>query len=653
MPTQKPETYTLGGVDSRSNPCNFPPERSLRCLNWAPQQSGALRLRSGYTVPMPATNDTIGATTIHSLIYYELFSAAAVGPQYLLYGKGSNILQFNIDSGASQKIGAMPSTNPWGHFRATNRIHIGDGVATVAYGYSFGFQNWDGTTLRQTGIPTLATPGTLSVTLATPSTAGSFAPTTLGGYQFYGAWYDPITQHMGNCTTIGSPANVTNTDSLIILTGFGIPPNPEWVTAVGMTNDGGQIPYWLMDANGNHIVIGNTATVGTISIGNQDVLSELPFRNIVPGPFDKFARVQTRIFANLSGSPYIYYSNDVSDVQNANYVGNPEESWPLDQAEAFPTGELPTSIHAYRFEGWFFSRNNLAIWSTLLQQQGANPWRGPWPGGCAGQRAFVETPYGPYWVSWDLQLCTFMDDGVISVSEEYELALLGKIAQDNISETEVGYLLDPSNRIDQIMIRGWDKNGDPVIVLHDFLLKDARSPFGCGYEYLYTGITPNVFTGAGYTPRQNAIDSNGKNRLWVGNIEGSIAQLEDGSNSDNGATYAADHITIVGVGSGRPSMAEIEWQGDDELVVSYSQDYSQTLAGFKATNPDLIPGETSRYGAKMDGQEARWLYCRVQLTAHPDDGDFLPTDPPNVPMPTYGCINEVTLKIGKQRPEGR
>ena len=72
------------------------------------------------------------------------------------------------------------------------------------------------------------------------------------------------------------------------------------------------------------------------------------------------------------------------------YVGQPVESWPPNQAEPLPTGEQPTAIHSYRLEGWFFSRNNLCIWSQFLLQQGVNPWRGPWPGGCVAQRAFVR-----------------------------------------------------------------------------------------------------------------------------------------------------------------------------------------------------------------------------------------------------------------------
>lgn len=643
MGSRKAETFSLGAVDSRSNPANYPPDRSLRCINWAPQESGRLQLRLGYTAPMQATNDTVGATTIHSIIYYEQFAAAAIGPQYVMYGKGTNIFTLNFSNNTSTKIGTMPSGNPWGHYRAANRIFIATGDAIPG-----GMQSWDGTTLRPVGIATLTTPGTVGVAA---NTQGSIAPTSLAGYTLFAAWYNPNTGHMGNRATMGTAVTVGATQSCFVLTGFGAPPNSEWVTAVGRTNDGGLVPYWCVDANGNHIVLSNTSIRGTILLDSVDYLSELPINNYVPGPFDKFTSVGTRVFANLSGSPEIYYFNDYSDIQNADYVGNPFESSPPNQATPFPTGECPTALHTYRTEGWFFSRTSLAIFSTLLLNQGANPWRGPWPGGCAGQRAFVETPYGPYWVTWDKQLVTFMEDGVIPVCEEYQASELSRIANQYIPQTEVAYLRDPDSMIDQIVIRGLDTNGNPVVVIHDFFLKDERSPFGCGYRYTYSGATLFSFAGAGYTPRQNVYDTNGKMRLWAGCKEGFIAQLEDGS-SDNGENYTADMVKIIGSGPNRPVLVGLEIQGDQNVIVSWAPNYSGTLGGFSTVAPTLLQGDTSRWEYPLTG-ESRWFYVRLQLTSHPKDGSLSTTDPPFLPLPTYGSVNEAVLKFGRERPEGR
>lgn len=817
MPVTKLEDFSFGGVDSRSNPANYPVDRALRCLNFAPQEDGDIRLRSGYSVPLNASNDTIGATSIHTLIYYEQFSASFVGPQYVLYGKGSAIIDSPIAGGGTE-IGAFTTTNPWGHFRSNNRLFISDG--TTQY-------NWDGTTLRVSGIPPAASLQTsvsayagsavdaggahawsnptnaqgppdgnfascslptgfgiltnplvltqygFSVPTATPiygcqvvlvlkcsdgglppsgamnmsvllteggvtignvkqfrvnanqtavsvalgsmtdgwganltativsastfgvqvtgngassgsstwfvdsvqiiltytlgaavqvsvqtSAQGSVATTALTGYQFYMAMYDPVTQHMGNRVAIGFPVTVpTNASSAFVITGLPTPTNPEWVLALGITNDGGTIPYWCIDFQGNPITVPNGNATAVLLTNLSQPLDELPVLNDPPQPMDKFARVGNRIWGHLSGNPFLQYSNDEADVSNANYVGRPEESWPGDQQVPLPTGEMPTAIHGRNLEGWFFSLNNLCIFSPFLLLQGAYPWRGPWPGGCVGQRAFVDTPYGPFWLSNDKQLCTFIEDGVLSVSEEYEASLLAKLAHATLGQVELSYVSDPTQLVEKIVIKGLDGNGNVVYVSHDLRIKDQRSPFGQGYASTFTGLNITTFAGAGFTPRQPVRDTAGKFRLWAGSSTGFIAQLEDGSTSDNGANYTGDYIGLIGLGPNRPIVAEAEWQGDGNVTVSWTQFYNSTAVSTftpAITEPMSAMSEknSTRYKAKI-GVEGRWLFVRFQLTSHPADGNFALTDPPNLPIPTYGVINEITLSKGRDRPEGR
>lgn len=841
MPTAKHESFSFGGVDSRSNPANYPVDRALRCLNFTPTLSGQLRLRTGFTAQL--TNDTVGGTnsTIHSAVYYELFSASYLGPQYVLYGKNAQTYTYNLSTQLPFPIGPMGSSNPWGHFRAENRIFMATGSAqpntnATASWESGDAVSWDGNLQRPMGLPaanqlitfaqgyagTAATasftgsttawvsignatgspdsafatvsmpqppgfggvsysnyllltnfgfsiPTTAQITgmaitvtgfdtrstgrgapvslllgsvwnagnqispsatfislpvgvsgpatigngttsfganltpammngtsfgvalqgyrsqqvtnadqlnvdacqitvyyntisgesvAVTSSTQGSCAPTLLTGYQLFIAVYNPVTQHMGNRAAIGNPVTVGATASALVVSGLGALSifSPEWVYALGLTVDGGEIPYWLVDSQGNNIVLSNAATMGTIYSNNINLTQELPLRNSPPPKLDKFARVGTRIFAGLSGNPFLYYSNDAADVSNANYVGIPEESWPADQAQPLPTGELPTSIHAYRLEGWFFSRTNLAIWSQFLQQQGANPWRGPWPGGCPSQRGFIETPHGPFWISTEKQLCTFMEDGVVSVSDEYELALLGVLNTATMNTVELGYLLDQTQLVDQIVIKGLDVNGNPVVVIHDFLLEEERSPLGQGYQVSYVGLNPQTFVGAGFTPRQNVYDTNGRQRLWAGAAQGYFAQLEDGL-SDNGATYSADYIGLVSLGPNRPSLVELEYQGDPNIQWSYLPDYSLALGDFISVTQDVIPEQNistqTRFGVKFADEECRWCYLRAQLTSHPADGSFALTVPPFLPIPTYGVINLTVVKTGRDRPEAR
>lgn len=816
MPTVKDETFSFGGVDSRSNPTNYPTSRALRSINWSPLSSGALRLREGYTVPSGGTEDSV---PIHSAVYYEQFAATYLGAQYVLYGKSTQIRQVALSTGLDSLIGTFTSSNPWGHFRSNNRIFVADGISNY---------NWDGTTLRVTGIPPptiiVSTPpsayassctsgpfffhpinewvnpsnaegppdniyttatstsdgvsttdlyfkgfgfaipdgsvitgmrismrghvlqggspapnsvlaelfttqgyfgvmyfsdsaidstvsiggptasdvamgitpavandpnfgftfvGIKNISLltqadwsidsgeltiwytaitgalvsVTSSSLGSIAPNQLSGYQLYAAIYNPITQHMGNRAPIGERQTVSNTLSAFLLTGL-VPLSTldaEWQYALGMTNDGGEVPYWFIDPQGNNIVLGNDATMGTVYLGSVNPLQELPALNDVPLPMDKFARVGTRIFGAKAGDAFLKYSNDEADVSNADYVGKPEESWPPNQQEPLPDGGLPTSIHSYRLEGWFFSRENLCIWSQFMLQQGANPWRGPWPGGCAGQRAFIETPYGPYWISPQKQLCTFMEDGVISVSDEYEASLLAKISDSNIGVTELAYLRDQQKLIDEIVIKGLDSDGNPVIIIHDFQLKEARSPHGQGYQYAYVNTSPNTFVGSGYTPRQNVYDTTGRMRLWAGCEGGRFAQLEDGI-SDNGTTFRGDRIGMIGLGTTRRSLVELEYQGDPNLEISYLPDYSLTKDDFISVQQDPIGDDVqtqTRFGAKLGEEECRWVYVRLQLESQLTDASYAISDPPFLPMPSYGLVNEATLKLGKERPEGR
>ena len=81
-----------------------------------------------------------------------------------------------------------------------------------------------------------------TVVSVTASSGGSFTPTVLGGYQLYAAIYDPVTQHMGNREPIGGANTISDTLSALIISSLPElePINPEWVWAIGMTQDGGQ-----------------------------------------------------------------------------------------------------------------------------------------------------------------------------------------------------------------------------------------------------------------------------------------------------------------------------------------------------------------------------------------------------------------------------
>jgi hypothetical protein len=112
----------------------------------------------------------------------------------------------------------------------------------------------------------------------------------------------------------------------------------------------------------------------------------------------------------------------------------------------------------------------------------------------------------------------------------------------------------------------------------------------------------------------------------------------------------------VGLGKARRSIEELEYQGDPQLSISYLPDYSLGLGDFIPVTQDPIGDNVetqSRFGAKLGGEETRWVYLRMQLNSHPADGSYALTNPPFLPLPTYGCVNESVLKLGAERKEAR
>jgi hypothetical protein len=95
----------------------------------------------------------------------------------------------------------------------------------------------------------------------------------------------------------------------------------------------------------------------------------------------------------------------------------------------------------------------------------------------------------------------------------------------------------------------------------------------------------------------------------------------------------------------------VQWQGDSKVQFSYALKTNKGLSDYISTPTLAVDSglnEDNFWRARIN-RECRYLYGRFQLTAHPADGDFTVTDPPNVPMPTYGVINLVSPNFGASR----
>jgi len=158
MPLNPIEVFSWGGLDSRSNPLNFPPGRSLRCRNWVVRDSGILELRNGFsTVTVTGSSS---AAAYHTIIPYTQFDNSGNETSYALLGQGTQLRALNIVTGVvtvpSIRGAALASTASFASYLGNGKIHFGNGTD----------QKWfDGTTVRDNGLRSLTAAEVANVVL--------------------------------------------------------------------------------------------------------------------------------------------------------------------------------------------------------------------------------------------------------------------------------------------------------------------------------------------------------------------------------------------------------------------------------------------------------------------------------------------------------
>jgi hypothetical protein len=208
MPLTPLEQVEFGGVDTRSNPLNMPPNRWLRCLNWVPRIGGWLELRWGYATVLPTA--FTNSVAIHTLIPYTLFT----GTRYLIRWQGNVPYQITINTGAvvtpTYQTGAnWVNSGQISYYSYNNRIYAGNGTEPSKY--------FDGTTWRLSGLGALtslqATGVGVSLGLAqvsdsvaaavtvTVAAGGTIPISALSGYSVYMAIFDTATNELSPATT--------------------------------------------------------------------------------------------------------------------------------------------------------------------------------------------------------------------------------------------------------------------------------------------------------------------------------------------------------------------------------------------------------------------------------------------------------------------
>jgi hypothetical protein len=643
----------------------MPTNRLLRCLNWVPKQAGLMELRWGYQAVSTAT---FSAGQYSGLIPFRQWN----GSKFVLTFQGTTWSVYNLGNGSLTTF--TPASTP-----PTFR---GAPMQSSARGNSYVFNNllyygngtdqkcFDGANWRDNGIRSPSPSEIGNVSYTTTADGSGLPIAVVGGYQFYMAYKNNATGHVGNRAAIGPRLN--NTASAVDVGFSGLPTTSldgEWQVVLGRTGDGAQVPYVCTNADASQVLVPQGQSAFTLSAGQVGIDGnfELPTRNgIIPSAQTMFAVVGDYVYSCDPGSPTVRLSGSALDSNAGRFMGRPEQSWAANDIETFPTAEAVTGLFEVNLEAFVGTLTDCAILSDMA---GVRTWRGPWPVGIAGPRAGTKTHHGFFWLSGDKQLCTFIDGLPVAVSEEYEAAELAQLSDGAILSTvELRYFRSPAINKDELRIEGTRADGTPYTIIHDFKLMDNRSPQGQGYSSQFAGAlsAPTSTTAAILLPPfASAVvrDANSKIQIFAGAQSGQLYQLYSGPD-DAGNQFTADAIALINTGQDRPSVPWIDWYGDQNVDLQIGRVLATTLAAptpqqqnfedlTPSNNQEVPPGYEYdfRFRAKLAASELHHTYFRFLLTSHSADGSLSYNSPVHVPLENYGRIYALIPSLADTREQ--
>jgi hypothetical protein len=222
-----------------------------------------------------------------------------------------------------------------------------------------------------------------------------------------------------------------------------------------------------------------------------------------------------------------------------------------------------------------------------------------------------------------------------SISDEYEKALLARIGDAYASEHGSFYYRHAEDQKDQLLIKAKDSDGVPFTVIHDFLLRDERSPYGQGYDFIYGDALARLH--ARSDPRQDD-----HVRLWAGASNGQTLPDVRRHHRQRRREFDGDWITLAYLGPNRQGVSRIEWFGDGTVKWYISKDLTRTLADINdftdlSANGKVsaVPGDESGIGFSVPLPEPElvraYLWMRLvrippmlQLRDRPEHSATLP-----------------------------
>jgi len=485
----KPIQLPIKGIDLSGNPTEREPGTAsiAQDVRIMPGKDGGwLRLKGGRLARINATS----GTQAYHMIASKSASPGDPGPNDALmlasYSAGSvlKMVRIKLDNLTLDETG--PETidtgndddnNFYAHATLPNSIVFDNGKGVTKGGAPSLTQWMASTTVRYFGLDVLETGAGLSVSF---SSGGSNINQVFTAVKIYVGVHNTVTQHYSNAiyageiTTTGGTGYITvsGLDNLLFAT-HGATETAEQKFVFYATIDGLRVPYLIFNADLDGpltTAVSNTSMVLDVSSGTVngwvlDTTKEMPTRNYAPRRMKSLCYANGRLYGILSpgavlnaGGDYQVLPSDLpcatwseaeGSTRTVDFLGDPLESWPLNNLSAVPSGENP--IHCFpapnNMEVIYFTPTHTLIlreqvdgvheWDTISNEHGLDVE--------SGYRSVVNTRHGVMWVTQRRQFAMYTNEGEFKiVSAAYDAALL-------VTEevTCAAYVYDPINLVDR------------------------------------------------------------------------------------------------------------------------------------------------------------------------------------------------------------
>jgi hypothetical protein len=499
------EQIEFRGVFTAGNPIQRPRNSAQVCEDFRVMPGNYLRLRSGRAAQYKFA---AGDTVINIAPFRQQGQFGSDQQLAQVVGSGAakwhwfTVLNYLIQNGITDIEPIQTAydngyalNNPVAACNLSDRPVIYNGYGVRSGGASrppFSTHTTGGT--RFFGLDSYVPSGIPPSVSHSPGTGG--ANKALTGLRLYvGLWHAP-SDHYSNGVFMGqfgplAPGTITASNlNQLSYASHGSSETSELYYVFYATIDGGSIPYLILNAalNGPYAVPVTTSTADlsiaptTVNGWVLDFTKEAPTENFPPRPMRSIATVNARLYGVLmvgaigdaGGRDFTYlptprdmsavvWSAAAGDAVEADFLGDPLQSWPLWNLQYTPSGDQPLIVTASPDETRVLVVTPTSTFFLEEQADGIHEWDTiSRVHGIGKPQTLRVTRYGIVWVDQRNQIVLLRpgSNQIEVLSGSYQGLLTGSVRCAD-------YILDPEALIDRYQV--WLSTAKSVC--HDFLLE--------------------------------------------------------------------------------------------------------------------------------------------------------------------------------------